>query len=708
MRSVLAVIVATGCVGATLLVGRAQQAGSEQNQGAARPTDSKGGTAAPPPAGQAPTPVFRTGVNFVRVDVIVSSKDGGLVANLKESDFEVLEDGKPQTIESFKLISLDGGTKEALTEPPRDIRTDYDEEKEAARDDVRLFGLFLDDYHVRTGASMSVRQPLTAFIEKQLGPSDMMGVMMPLEPMTSVRMTRNHKAIISAIEHFRGRKNDYTPMNPIEDQYATRYPPETIERIRNQVSLSAIKAFIIHMGGLKEGRKALILVSEGYTNVLPPELRRPAATALSVTPPAAVASPFAETTYEFFQNQDLEFFLQGVYEVAAQNNVAIYTVDPRGLPVFEFDIDQAVNAQTDVAFLRSTQNTLRTLALETDGRAILNRNDLEAGMNQIMRDSSGYYLLGYTSSQAKLDGKFHAITVRVKRPGIQLRARKGYWALTPETTPRPTEVGTAASPPPAYEAALAAVRQPARSRVVRTWIGTSRGENGRTRVTFVWEPVQRPAGEHAPLEDAPSRVSVMAIGADGSPLFRGKVPDPATSSGPSGPAAARQSRLSFDVKPGTVQLRLSVEGASAQVLDTETRDVTIPDLTTPQISVGTPELFRARTARDYQQIKNDPAAVPVAAREFSRTERLLVRVVAYGPAPTPPAVKARLLNRAGQPMNDLAVTPGAAAGDPAQFDVPLSGLAPGEYLIEVTAGAPEAGTGHDGESREFVGIRVTA
>jgi VWFA-related protein len=702
-------LVTAGCLGATLMVGRAEQAGTPQNAGAARSTDAKGGTAAPAPAGQAPTPVFRTGVNFVRVDVIVSSKDGSVVADLKEGDFEVLEDGKPQTIESFKLISLDGGVQEAAVEPPREIRTDYDEEKEAARDDVRLFGLFLDEYHVRTLASMSVRQPLTAFIEKQLGPSDMMGVMTPLEPITSVRMTRNHKALLSAIEHFRGRKGDYTPMNPIEEQYATRYPPETIERLRNQVSLSAIKSLIIHMGGLKEGRKALILVSEGYSNTLPPELRTQAATALS--PPTSggnLVSPFAEERYQFFQSQDLEFFLQGIYEVAAQNNVAIYAVDPRGLPVFEFDIDKPVSMQTDAAFLRSTQNTLRALALETDGRAILNRNDLETGMKQIMRDSSGYYLLGYTSSQAKLDGKFHTITVRVKRPGIQLRARKGYWALTPETTPPPPGAGpSVSSPPPAFEAALATARQPIGARVVRTWIGTSRGENGRTRVTFVWEPAAKPPGERASLEDAPSRVSVMAIGADGSPLFRGKVPDPASSSGTPGPGATtRSSRLSFDVKPGTMQLRISVEGSNAQILDTETRDITVPDLTTPQISVGTPELFRARTARDYQQMKNDPTAVPVAAREFSRTERLLVRVAAYGP--TPPVMKARLLNRAGQPMNDLAVTPGAAVGDPAQFDVPLSGLASGEYLIEITAAAPEGGTSQDSESRQLVGIRVTS
>src|SRR5262249_33904683 len=215
-------------------------------------------------------------INFVRVDVIVSDKQGNPVDDLQQADFDVNEDGKPQKIESFKLVKLDGGVTEAIQGPPKAIRSDYDEEAEAARDDVRLFAIFLDDYHVRGGASMAVREPLARFVERQLGPTDMIGLMYPLETTAAVRMTRNHDAVMRGLQQFLGRKFDYTPRNEFEEKYAN-YPAETVEQIRNQVSLSAIRSLIVHMGSLKEGRKALILVSEGYTNVLPPQLRDPIA-----------------------------------------------------------------------------------------------------------------------------------------------------------------------------------------------------------------------------------------------------------------------------------------------------------------------------------------------------------------------------------------------------------------------------------------------
>jgi VWFA-related protein len=672
----------------------------------------------PPPADPNQPPIFRTGINFVRVDVIISDKTGNPVANLEQADFDVTEDGKPQKIETFKLVKLDGGIADSVKEPPREIRTDYDEEQEAARDDVRLFAIFLDDYHVRRGSSMSVRNQLATFVEKNLGPSDMIGVMYPLESTASVRMTRNHSAVMRGLQRFLGRKFEYEPKNQYEETYA-HYPTEIVEKIRNQVSMSAIKALIVHMGSLKEGRKSLVLVSEGYTNIIPPQMRNadaqmPGLGNPNAFNPNAGANDINEDRAAWSANIDMDQDLRDIYDTANKNNVAIYAVDPRGLPGFEFDINENINIQTDSKYLTSTMDTLRVLADNTDGRAIVNRNDIATGMKQITRDQSAYYLIGYNSSQAPSDGKFHEIKVRVKRPGVQVRARKGYWALNQEQTARALAPSKPAVPKPVEAAIASAVARPSRATVVRTWIGTSRGENGRTRVTLVWEPLPKSPGERPDGREEPARMSVTALGGDGSLVFRGRVPDAALASA-AGPAPAGSdasqprlaqaarggpSRVAFDAPPGKVQLRLSVEGSSSQVLDTEIREITVPDLTSPQPTLGTASVLRARTLPEFNKLKADADAVPIAVREFTRTERLLIRVPAYGPGGTSPALKVHVLNRAGNAMNELQAAPSAKAGEQ-QIELPLAAFPPGEYVLEIKAGD------QDGEAKELVGFRVT-
>jgi hypothetical protein len=360
-------------------------------------------------------------------------------------------------------------------------------------------------------------------------------------------------------------------------------------------------------------------------------------------------------------------------------------------------------------------DTLRELAENTDGRAIVNRNDIATGMKQITRDSSAYYLIGYNSSQTPSDGKFHEIKVRVKRPGLQVRARKGYWALNQQETARALAPPKPSTPKPVEAAIAAAVIRPSRASVVRTWIGTSRGENGKTRVTFVWEPLPKAPGDR-PREE-PARVSLMAIAPDGSPYFRGRVPDVAPTAllasanaggAPASQAAAGSgaagkagpSRVTFDVNPGKVQLRVSVEGSASQVLDSETREITVPDLTAAQPLLGTPAVLRARTAREFQQLRTDPEAVPLATREFNRIEHLLIRLPTYGPGGTTPTLTVRLLNRAGSKMNELSAEPAPRAGEQ-QIDLPLAALPPGEYVVEIKAGDK------DGDATELVGFRVT-
>jgi VWFA-related protein len=683
------------CAGALMLVAGIRS--GAQAPAAPPPADQQQPPAAPAQqtAQDPQRPIFRAGVNFVRVDVIVTDKAGRPLSDLKLTDFEITEGGRPQKIETFKLVELDGGLMPGPDGPARQIRSEFDEESEAARDDVRLFGLFLDDYHVRRGSSLSARNEIARFIETQLGPSDMIGVMYPLTPLDAVRFSRNHDAVRRGVQQFTGRKFEYDAKNALEERYVCRVSSEQAESIRNDVSLSALKAMILRMGALKEGRKALILVSEGYNSMLPPQMRNPCACCGGAgnpvsRDPLAGAGSLMEERAQWSSGQNMEMDLRSVYDLANRNNVAIYAVDPRGLATGEFDISDNIGGQLDRGYLNTSMETLRTLALQSDGRAIVNRNDLTIAMKQIVLDSSAYYLLGYNSTFTEPDGKFHEIRVRVNRPGIQLRARRGYWAMTRSDAAAAEAIakGATSGPPKAVETALATISAPTRSRVIRTWIGNERGADGKTKVSMIWEPVPRAPGD-ARAAETPARVSVTAVAPDGSPYFRGRVPDQ-----PNG-----ASRVSFDAAPGKVQLRLSVEGADGQVLDSEVREIVVPDLTS-QLVIGTPEVFRARTVRDMQQLKANPAALPVVGREFARSERLWIRLAAYGPAGTTPKVTARLLNRGGQSMSELPVT-AASAGGRSEIELALAPIAAGEYVIEITA------SGETGEVKEMLAFRVT-
>src|SRR4029450_12755432 len=114
----------------------------------------------------------------------------------------------------------------------------------------------------------------------------------------------------------------------------------------------------------------------------------------------------------------------------------------------------------------------------------------------------------------------------------------------------------------------------------------------------------------------------------------------------------------------------------------------------------TPAVFRARTAREFQQLRAATNVVPTAGREFNRIEHLLIRVPTYGPGGTGPRRKAGVVNRAGQPMNDLQVEPSPAAGEQ-QIDLPLAALSPGEYVVEIRVGD------QDGDAKELFAFRVT-
>ena len=713
MRVSAAIFVAVALAFTCSLAVRGQQSAAQQASGQ-QPADQTQLT-------------FRAGINFVTVDAYVSDSKGQPATDLKQSDFEVLEDNKPQKIEAFRFIKVDGNPKPGEP-PPQEIRNRDDEEREAARDDTRVFVIFLDDYHTRLGSSLAVRQPLTQFIENQLRPLDLVAVMYPLTPVTDIDFTRNHQRIINAIQHFEGRKYKYEPRNLFEEQYQ-RAPTEVVEEIRNQVVMTALRGLSVRLGSIRDGRKSILYVSEGLQSMLPPQLRSADASQGKIGNPQAF-NPLAgendprEQTAQAFSQADLYSQLKDVFIAATRNNTAIYTVDPRGLATNEFDIDENVGPQQDQNMLTASTNTLRSIAEETDGRAIVGRNDLAKGLQQALQDSTAYYLIGYTSAQAPIDGKFHQIKVQLsaaaRKRGLQVRARRGYWAATPEDVKKAekaTGPGVPDAAKPVLQALSSIATQVQAGKYVRTWLGTARGENGKTKVTLVWEPLPQPPGGGARRDPTPGRMSVIAATEKGDLVYRGRTPDTAqlasanpqaTGASAALPAATTAATtpvpqaLTFEAAPGKLELRMTVEGAGGGVLDQEIRNITIPDLTAARPAISTPRVYAARTPREFQAIAANAAAVPPANREFSRIMRLLIRFDSYGPGNEVPVPTAALLNNNGQKFTDVPVT-AATAGGTHQIDMSLATIPPGEYVIEITVKGATGDT-----AKELVAFRVVS
>ena len=633
-----------------------------------------------------PVPVFRSEINFIRVDTIVTDDDGNHVADLDVSDFEVYEDGELQTVETFDRVEI-GAVPEPGARPPTQLSNRNDDEREAARSDVRVFVIFFDDYHVRFENAQRASMQLTQFLENNLRPADLVAVMYPLTPVSELRFTRNHRSVISQVEDFFGRKYDYEPRNMFEQQY-WQYPVETVELVRNQVSLSALNGLMVRLGGLREGRKSVLLVSEGYTNYVPPQLRN---TDGQYNPyrfdPNAAESVY-ERTHQLFTDAGLVLRLRRLFQAANRFNTSIYSLDPRGLAMGEYDLSQPdIAYRTNRRVLRTTQDTLHVLSEQTDGRAIVNRNDLVPGLQQMMRDSSAYYLLGYTSSGAPIDGRFHEIEVRVKRDDVQVRSRKGYWAVTERDVERALST-EADAPPRAVDVALSALAAPFRGHTIRTWVGTSRGENGQTRVTFVWEPTEVQAGS-----EEPARVLLTAVGNAGGAFYRGRVPEPSAGAGrglagAASNAGAAVTMATFEAEPGEMQLSVAVESETGEVLDRDRDEIDIPDFTGVDLELSTPAFIRTRNALQWRELVDDWDAVPAVSRDFRRTERLLLRFEAYAPGTVVPSVEAWLLNRGGDQMFPLIVQPDED-GRRHQVDIRPTGLPPGDYVVELKATAAD-------------------
>jgi VWFA-related protein len=642
------------------------------------------GAAADQPAQQ---PTFQSRVDAVVVDVSVTDKQGNPVTDLKPEDFEIRESGKPQTVETFKLVQTDDGLDDPAAK--RDIKSLDDQRRETEREENRLFVIFLDDYHVRFGNSVGVRDRLARFV-RELSPHDLVALITPLQPPAALTFTRNHDGILNDIMSFQGRKYDYHPKNELEERYAAE-PPAVQEQIRNDWVVSALRHLCEYMGTLRDGRKTLLYVSEGMSATLPIGV---ATTGTFAPPPsAAPPDPFGLMDRHAILNaSSLLNDLQTVFGAAARSNTNIYTLDPRGLANGEYSVADVVSASDDRRTLDESLDNLRVLAEETNGRAIVGANDPIPALKQMVRDNSTYYLLGYVSTLAPRDGKFHEIQVRVKRRDLQVRARKGYWALSNEDIARaaaPSRPGPSAGVVDALDA-MSTGTESSRRQSVALWSGARRGSAEKALVTVAWEATENQTDGASARVD---HVNVTATSADGATLFTGPVTrDPAS--------ARAAGQATFEAPAGTVQIKVEAQNGTGRRIETDETIVEVPDFSTTKTQIGTPFIYRGRTARDLQLVRSAPAPVPAVVHSFSRTERILIRFGAYAPGGTTPKLAMKLLNTNG---DTIAALPDPVKTDAGLFEseLGLGGFPPGDYVIQLSADA------NGDVTTSFIAVRVT-
>ena len=579
-------------------------------------------------AAQAPQPAqpptFRAEANLVRVDVTVVDRRGEPVTTLTAEDFAVEEDGAPQAVQSFKFVSADGQPA-AGDEASLPIRSREHAAAEAARDDVRVFVIFWDEYHIgRFAEAIKGRRALTTFVSTAFGPSDLVALMDPLLPVDAISFTRDRRELSEKIAKLEGRFGVYMPTRSAAEDNMMQI--RDIARVRSEVTISALRSTAVHLGSIKDGRKSIIFVSEGLTGLGMDQLQQ----------------------------------LRELSDTANDNNTAIYTLDPSGLNGGASDI-------------------LRSIAATTGAEAFVNTNSPEKALRQVVREASAFYLLGYASTRNPQDGKFHKIGVKVKKPGIDVRARKGYWAPKAAEIERArTETAAAEAIPADVTSAMAVLSAARAERLVDVWVGAGRGADQGPAVTVAWSP--RAAAGRA---DPARTVSVGVKGAGGDRSFEARLDS---------------GMLSFPSPPGAVQLQITVRDAAGNILDQDRRPFTVPDPAAAELAIGAPTLVRARTVADARAAAEGRPAAPFAGREFNRTDHLYVRFLVYGASAAEAGVSARLTNRAGTALLELPVVKLAGVGY--QVEVPLASIARGDYLIAVAAAHGEERT------RALVPVRV--
>jgi VWFA-related protein len=637
-------------------------------------------------AQQAP-PVFRGGVNFVSVDVF-PRRDGTFIEGLRAEDFEVFEDGVRQAVESFEFVRIEPNSVDSER---RDPTSQADGDRQAADPKNRVFVVYLDVIHTTVNGSHQTQRPVVDFLTRTIGARDLFGVMTHKTPAAQLVFGRRLETIEGELTRYWtwGRAQRLTLQPETESAYEERlmdcvdavhkdrvaslpWPGEATDKMmalmhliitlhREDLLMSNLETLMERLGTLRDERKNVLFISEGWVPGGPREdLRnltvgekaggdypsvwgKPGGSfgTVATNPYAGVDDAWCDSEFRRVAQIDFEHRFRDLLAAANQANVSFYPIDVGGL-------------RTSAASTRAT-DTLRTMAENTDGFAIVGTNDLAGGVRRIENDLSAFYLLGYNSTNSASNGRFRRIEVTTKVPGARISARRGYFAMTP-----------------AMAAAAAAPRANAGPSAVDDALG--RLTSVRADADLFVAGAARPAGLDVAVEipaatvtregwSQGSSLQVLVTAADGRNHN-------ATATLAAGERSALLTLTAAEV--GTGPWRVVVQAAGRDRRIEQRLDIAAAS----GRLIGLPMAWRG-TPSPRVPLK------PLADARLNRLERLRVEWPVLAPADVHAA---RLLDRTGKPLGQalpFATLP--ADRQALAVDLPIGALPEGEYVVELVA-----------------------
>jgi VWFA-related protein len=375
---------------------------------------------------------FTVRVDLVTTDVIVRDSGGQFVADLTKDDFEVFEDDVKQDLVSFTLTH--GGRIFNVAAPPPPVAEEgiiLPASRPTNDAAGRIFLIFVDDLHLDFRNTPRIRQLFQKVAKELIHDGDMFGVVSTGPSSLAIDMTYDRRRLDEAIKKITG--SGLAPKDILDVPQGQQGPPEV--RYRAHVAFSTAYDIMGKLQQVHNRRKAVIYVSNGYdfnpfeqTRLKQEQERFGGSqnTSDDGSGNQEEANPFLrERSSNIFHEADLASELSELTRAANRANASFYTIDPRGL-VGMPDLDEKIDMVEWQDYVRTSQDSLRVLAEQTGGIAVVNQNDFDKALKRIDNETSDYYVVGYYSSNPDPTKRRRRIEIKLKRPNLNLRYRTEY------------------------------------------------------------------------------------------------------------------------------------------------------------------------------------------------------------------------------------------------------------------------------------------